>query len=993
MIGTPLTAALTMSVALASVGLSAREQHPSAAADPYLQTVWTTEEGLPQNSVTAIVQTRDGYLWLSTFGGVARFDGVRFTIFNSANTPGLKSNRITALLEDRHGTLWFGTETGELMSLEDGRGTTYSLDGPVQGAVVYALGESRAGGLWAGTSKGLVRFQDGKFTAYATADGLPDTTVWAVEEDQTGRIWMTSGGRLVEFDGRQFVSHALPGGEFLGFRIPRRQGGFWLSASNGLALFSDGKFITYPHSSSRTPWTGTTLMEDREGTVWIGYASPIMLLRFQGGRFSPYAMKSGQNLIRAMYEDREGNLWMGSDGGGLVRLKKRVVTTYTTDDGLPSDHVWAVTDDGTGGTWISTSSGLAHQRAGKFVGYTEKDGLLSLYVTALLRDRAGRLWIGSNLGLTQFKDGRFVNYTPAEGLSTPTVMSLGDDRDGNLWIGTLDGLNRLRDGRFTVYKRTDGLVHNDVRSIVTARDGALWLGTVGGLSRFKDGSFTNYTMKDGLSNDYVRAIVEEPDGALWLGTYGGGLTRFKDGRFTPVTTKDGLFDDFVSRILEDDHGNFWLLGNRGIFRISKAELNDFVEGRARGITSISYGIADGMKSSEGNGGAQPAGWRTADGKMWFATIQGVAVLDPEPVTSVPSRVVIQQVTVDRVARPASDVTRIEPGQQNLEIQYAGLNFSRPEQVKFKYQLAGFDRDWVDAGTRRTAYYPQLPPGSYTFKVIADNGYGLWNTEGQSLSIVVLPPFYQTWWFMALALLSVAALMVLAWRQRVSQLQRAHAAQQAFSRQLMASQENERKRIAAELHDSLGQRLVIIKNLALIFLNSPGSSRRQVNEISVEASHALREVREISYNLRPHQLDRLGLTKAVEALVKKASAASPIAFTSEIDDIDGVFPKEAEISFYRVAQESVNNVLKHSAATEASVTVQRSDGRIMLTVRDNGKGFAPDANPAASGPAGFGLVGISERATLLGGHATIHSVPGHGTTIGIAIDLRNAPDGH
>ena len=612
MIGTPLIASLTISVALASVVLSARQQHPSAAADPYLQTVWTTEEGLPQNSVTGIVQTRDGYLWLSTFGGTARFDGVRFTIFNTANTPGLKSNRITALLEDRRGTLWLGTETGELMSLEKGVGATYSLEGPAQGAIVNVLRESRAGGLWVGTSEGLVRFQDGKFT-YTTADALPDRNIWSVQEDQNGRIWVTSGGRLVQFDGSQFESHALPDGADMAHCIPRRQGGFWVSASSGLVLFLDGKFISYPHSS-RTKWALGSLMQDREGTVWVSTAVPLTLQRFQDGRFSAYTIKSGRHLIRAMYEDREGNLWLGSDGGGLVRLKKRAVTTYTTDEGLPSDVVWAVTDDGAGGAWISTSSGLAHRQEGKFVVYTADDGLLSSYVTALLRDRAGSLWIGSDVGLTRFKDGRFVNFTPAEGLSAPAVRSLAEDTEGNLWIGTLNGLNQFREGRVTIYKRTDGLVHNDVRAIATGRDGALWLGTVGGLSRFKDGSFTNYTTKDGLSNDYVRAIVSEPDGSLWLGTYGGGLNRFKDGRFTPVTTRDGLFDDFVSRILDDDHGNFWLLGNRGVFQISKAELNDFVEGRARGISSISYGIADGMKSSEGNGGAQPAGWRTADGK-------------------------------------------------------------------------------------------------------------------------------------------------------------------------------------------------------------------------------------------------------------------------------------------------------------------------------------------------------------------------------------------
>jgi signal transduction histidine kinase/ligand-binding sensor domain-containing protein len=996
MIGRSLAATLTVVAdMLFCAGVSAQQQRAPAAVDPYLQTVWTTEDGLPQNSVNGIVQARDGYLWLATFGGLARFDGVRFTIFNTANTPGLKSNRITALVEDRRGVLWLGTENGELMSLENGVGTTYPMTGAVQGGVVWALTVDNAGVLWAGTSKGLARFQNGRFTAYTTADGLPHNPIYALEPDQAGRLWMMTEQVLVEFDGRQFVTHPFPGGSLEGFFIRRRQGGFWLAATTGLALFVDGRFVSYPHLSP-SRWWMRTLLEDREGTLWVAYVSPVMVQRFQGGRFLSYAVKSLESEIRSMYEDREGNLWMGSIGGGLLRLKKRAVTTYTTDNGLPSDSVRAVTDDGIGGTWISTSSGLAHVSGEKVTVYTDRDGLPSPYVTALLRDRAGSLWIGSNRGVTRLKDRRFVTYTPpAQGLSGLAVMSLAEDRNGNVWIGTMEGLNRLRNGAFTIYNRATGLISNDVRSIVEARDGALWVGTTGGLSCLRNGTFTNYTTREGLTNDYVRAIVEEPDGALWLGTYGGGLNRFKNGHFTPVTTREGLFDDFVSRILEDDHGNFWMLGNRGIFRVSRAALNEFADGRTHSITSISYGIADGMKSSEGEGNAQPAGWRAADGKLWFPTIKGIAVLDPSPMNTPPSPVVIQGVTVDRVAQAATHRVEIKPGQQNLEIYYAGLAFSRPEQVKFKYQLLNFDRDWIDAGTRRTAYYPQLPPGGYRFKVIADNGYGVWNMEGQTLSVIVLPPFYKTWWFVTLGSLTVAALMALIWRQRVSRLQRAHAAQQAFSRQLIASQENERKRIAAELHDSLGQRLVIIKNLALILLNgsSTDGAREQIDEISSEASQALGEVREISYNLRPHQLDRLGLTKAVEALVKKAAAASPITFTSEIDDIDGVFPKEAEINFYRVAQESVSNVVKHSAATEASVIVRREDGRVALTVHDNGQGFVPEPAQPETLSGGFGLVGISERATLLGGHATIQSTPGRGTTIGISIDLRHLPDVH
>ena len=995
MIGKSLAATLTVLVSLLfCASVSAQQQPAPPVVDPYLQTVWTTENGLPQNSVTAIVQSRDGYLWLSTFGGLARFDGARFTIFNSANTPGMKSNRITALFEDRRGILWLGTETGELMSLREGVGTTYPLSGALEGAIVSSITGDDAGLLWLGTTKGLARFQDGTFTAYTTADGLPSNLIYTGALDQAGRVWMMANRELTHFDGKRFVTYPFREGLLAGVLTSRRQGGFWVPATTGVAQFVDGKFVLYPHVV-RSGQYMHTLFEDRGGTVWTSYLSPPMVQRFHNGSFSAYAMKSGGYEIRAFYEDREGNLWLGSIGGGLIRLKQRAVATYTTDNGLPSNTVFAVTDDGAGGTWIATALGLAHLQAGRTTVYTDKDGMLSSYTTALLRDRAGSLWVGSNSGVARLKDQRFINYTTAQGLAGSVVMSLAEDRDGNVWIGSMEGLTRFRDGTLTVYNRSAGLVSNDVRSILQTRDGALWLGTTGGLSCYRNGTFTSYTTRDGLSNGYIRAIVEEPDGALWLGTYGGGLNRFKNGRFTPVTIKDGLFDDFVSRILEDDRGNFWMLGNRGIFSVKRAELNDFADGRVGSITSISYGIDDGMMSSEGEGNAQPAGWRAADGKMWFPTIKGVAVLDPSPVNSLPSPVVIQGVTVDRVAQSATHSVQIHPGQQNLEIYYAGLTFSRPEQVKFKYQLVNFDRGWVDAGTRRTAYYPQLPPGSYTFKVVADNGFGVWNMEGQSLSVVVLPPFYQTWWFVMLVSLAVAGMIALVWRQRVSRFERAHAAQQAFSRQLIASQEHERKRIAAELHDSLGQRLVIIKNLALILLNgsAPAGARAQIDEISTEASHALGEVREISYNLRPHQLDRLGLTKAVEALVKKAASASPIAFTSEIDDIDGVFPKEAEINFYRVAQESVNNVLKHSAATNASVTVRRENGRVALTVRDNGKGFVPETTQPEIAGGGLGLVGISERATLLGGHATIQSSPGRGTTIGMSIDLRNAGNVH
>jgi signal transduction histidine kinase/ligand-binding sensor domain-containing protein len=980
-------------------GPPAAGRQPSGTGDPFLQTVWTTEEGLPQNSVNAILQTRDGYLWLGTFGGLVRFDGVRFTTFNTGNTPGLESNRILSLFEGDSGTLWMGAEGGEVMSFRDGAGRTFTTEDGLPGGHVWAVREDRAGTLWAGTANGLARLQVDRFRVYTTADGLPGGQIWAIDEDKDGSLWLATDGGLVESDGSTFTTYRPPGGLpenlFVPFS-PRRAGGYWMGTAGGLEHVVGGRFSPHPDPHRTPAWKMRAVMEDGDGAVWVSYYAPSMVRRYEDGRFSTYELKSAPGVVRAMCEDREGNLWMGSDGGGLIRLKKRKVTAYTTEDGLPGDLVRAITDDGEGGVWIATSSGLARVRPGAVTVYTDRDGLMSPDLLGLCRDRAGSLWVGSNYGLTQLSGGRFVNYTPAEGLADPNVYAIAEDREGALWVGTGGGLHRLRDGRFTVWRQADGLGHYDVRSITQARDGALWLGTVGGLSRFKDGAFTNYTTRDGLSNAFVRAVFEEPDGTLWLGTYGGGLNRLKDGRFTAVTTANGLFDDFISCIIDDASGYVWLLGNRGIFKVGLRELNDFADGLARSVTSVSFGIADGMRSSEGNGGAQPAGWRAADGKLWFATIKGAVALDPTPANSLPPPVVIEQVTLDGEPIPTSGVVRITPGRENLEIHYTGLSLSRPEQVKFKYQLVGLDQEWVDAGTRRTAYYSHPPPGDYTFRVIADNGDGVWSPEGAALRIAVVPPFYRTWWFVTLGALGVAGALAAGHRIRISRLKRAQAAQQAFSRQLIASQETERKRIASELHDSLGQHLLIIKNRAALGVSLAEGcepARAQLDEINASALLAINEVRAIAYNLRPLHLDRLGLTAVVEEMIEKVASASGIQFSCDIAPLDGLFSQEGQINFYRIVQESLNNIVKHAQATRANVEIWREGDYVNVTVRDDGRGFAPEAPANGDGgpsPRGLGLTGISERVRMLGGAYTIESAPGQGTTISLRIPVPASP---
>ncbi len=962
---------------------------PSQIDRQYIRTVWTSEEGLPQNSVNAIVQTRDGYLWLGTFGGLVRFDGLKFTVFNSGNTPGLKGNRILALYEDRAGTLWIGTESGEVMSLKDGQARTFTTADGLPGGLVRCFFEDQAGTLWIGTTFGLVCWQPGNVKTYTPWDVPVDNWVWAIYEDRPGHLLIGMNGGLVEFSNGRAIPRDTSGNVWAFLSSP--QGSLLLGTSNGIARFVNGRLMADPRTKGLAAQSVRMMVPDRTGNLWIGYVEMGIISRWQAGASTDRLEKIdlGPSPIMALCVDREGNLWVGTRGGGLARLKERKLRAYGSEDGL-SDSIRAIVDDGGDGVWAATANGLAHISGGQEPRITTyRDGLPNTYLQALYRDRSGALWFGSGNGfdgLIRFKDGAFTIYSEASGLSHTSVNAIVEDREGYLWVGTTGGLNRFRDGRFVSYRTAEGLIHNDIRYLLPAADGSLWLGTVGGLSHFHNGAFTNYTSEQGLSNNFVRTILEQSDGTLWIGTYGGGLNRFKDGRFTPVTVKDGLFDDYISQIIEDNRGRYWMLSNRGIFHVAASELNDLADRRVSAITCISYGIGDGMKSSEGNGGIQPAGCKARDGKFWFATIKGLVAIDPESSSALLPPVRIEQVVLDRQALPLGQRVRIEPGQESLEIHYTGLSFTRPEQIRFKYRLSGLDHDWVDAGTRRVAYYSHIPPGEYVFSVIAASSDGVWNESAATLAVTIVPPFWRTWWFTLLGASLVIAVAVFLYTRRISALKRAHAVQEAFSRQLIESQEAERKRIAAELHDSLGQNLLVIKNRAMLAMRTADDGTiEQLNEISSTTDQAIDEVSEISYNLRPYHLDRLGLTRAIEAMLRRVSESSGITFSSDVDQIDRLFDQNAEISIYRIVQESVNNIVKHSGATEARVTIKKNGREIQIEIRDNGHGINREVGANDSRNGGFGLIGIAERARMLGGRHSLQSAAS-GTIITVNIDL-------
>jgi signal transduction histidine kinase/ligand-binding sensor domain-containing protein len=967
---------------------------PNTSITQYMRDAWTTENGLPQTTVLSIIQTRDGYLWFGTVEGLVRFNGLEFTVFDPGNTPELTRGAISTLFEDQEGALWFGTGSSYavgtkgnvLVRYKDGKFQSYT-DG-FAGDPVTAICGAREGGLWIGTLNGLYRFKDARFQAYSTTEGLFSNMVRAIYEDKNGTLWVGSDQGLNQFREGRFTALA-PSSPLSQHRVRSIyedvDGSLWIGTQGGgLVRLKDGQLTTYTTLDGLSDNDVMAVDGDRDGNLWVGTAHG-RLNRWRDGKFADSLILTDGDVL-AIYEDREGNLWVGTDSE-LNRLKDVKFTTYTTADGLLSDDIWGVYEDRQGSIWISTRKGLSQLKDGRIKSYTTRDGLIDDYVTQAYQDSTGAIWVGSRSGFSRFKDGKFTNF-PRRDRSYLAVFH--EDTRGNFWIGTVGGLNLFKDGEIKRYRFDDESKTSVVYAIEEDGEEALWLGTNIGLVRFEDDKFTPYPVPDAAKVDFINTITRDDDGTLWLGTNVGGLLRFKDGRFTRYTTREGLFDNLVFRILDDGLGYLWMSCNKGVFRVSKRELVDFADGKITSINSTSYGAADGMKSRECNG--ENTGWKSRDGKLWFPTIKGVAVVDPARIrrSTTPPPVSIEQASADDQALNPKEQIQLAPGTRKIEFHYAGLSLVAPEKVRYKYKLEGFDKDWVEAGTRRAAYYTNLPAGSYKFQVIAANNDGVWNLEGASLMFVVRAPFWQRWWFWLVCGGAVAAVVFIIYRTRISQLRQKQAAQEAFARQLIESQEQERKRIAAELHDSLGQNLLIIKNqavLASLTNLDVAAVRSKLDEISVISSQAIEEVRQIAHNLRPHHLDNLGLTKSLEEMTERVEGSSSIRFLCDIAQLGGALPKEDEISLYRIVQEAINNIVKHSAATRARVEALRDEQGISVIIADNGKGF--DAKAASAARGGFGLAGMAERVRMIGGTYSVESIPGAGTTITVHLPSRGA----
>lgn len=968
---------------------------------------WTTDDGLPQNGVNAILQTQDGYLWLATFDGLVRFDGQQFTVFNKGNTRGIGGNRFDRLFEDRHGTLWAVTDDSSLVQFHLGVFTTYTAKEGLPPWVIEQIEEDEVGNFQVVSRDGIAKWKDGRFVTYPLKDVLP-ISVGAQWVFGNRLSWLTKDNFYLYTHGRLHsysIKSGLPSLNIISVGEDQ-QGTVWTNTKDaGLVRIRDGQFTAYPVKD-------VSVQEDRKGNIWLAWREGLG--QFKEGRFTKFADAEG---LLVFYEDREGNFWIGAENG-LYRAREAAIKVVTQRDGLSSNNVYSIYEDRAGASWFGTwGDGVTKIKDGCVTQYRMQKTLTGTFTTTLYEDRDGYMWIGTTHRLYRLNPqllrdcrshviSRLSAYQDPNGFFNEGVWVIHQDRAGRFWFGTNNGLIKLEDGRYTRYTTTDGLAGNDVKAILEDRGGGLWFGTWSGLSRYVDGSFTSYTESDGLASDHIRTLYEDREGILWIGTYDGGLSRFKDGRITRHTTRDGLFNNGVFQILEDDSGHFWMSCNKGIYRVKRQELNDLADGKLSSITSIAYGKSDGLLSVECNGGRQPAGWKTRDGKLWFPTVAGAAVIDPRKITenTTPPQVVIEELRIAGAPVVLHEPVNVQPDKKSFDVEYRGLSFIRSEQVKYRYKLAGLDSDWVDAGTRRVAYYNYVPPGEYTFTVIAANSDGVWNQTGRSIRIIVVPHWWEIRWVQALMLLVVSLGLVSSvafwYRRHATQLAQEHALQQEFSRKLIASIDRERKRIADDLHNEPKQYLFAISKYAWLMLQglnglketfkstpaeTVGSAIDCAREIKTLAEKADTEMKSIIENLRPQRLKELRLTAAIEEWIARSYELSSVTFSRDIDSIDGIFGDEAEVNIYRILQEGINNIVKHSQATDASVNIKRDDHEITFIVEDNGKGFAVEESNRTVG-GGFGLKLIRERAQMMGSEAVIKSAPGRGTRITVKLHL-------
>ncbi|MDE3068487.1 MAG: hypothetical protein KGJ60_13205 [Verrucomicrobiota bacterium] len=982
--------------------LGAAPAFGSKASSAWYERSWQSADGLPDNDVSGVAQTPDGFLWVATAGGLMRFDGVRFQEFPLASLNDVPNRVVRAMLLDRQKRLWLDMDRGPVVCI--GPGVTQVFTNSLPDARATFMAEDARGAVWLTYVNGsLVRIRDGRVTVLGSAEGWPPGAVSSLASDVNGRLWLAKGHEVGVFQRGKFRTLlTLP--ETVWCLGQRREGGIWICAGRRLLSFDEGSaarlFGELP--AVQHGIEETALLEDRNGALWIGTAADG-LFRCDGR--SVTEVPTSYREIACLTQDREGNIWAGTAGGGLDRLRPRIIELLGTASGLPYESVRSVCEDTTGAIWVVAQNGamgrLARWQDDAWSTLPKGTNEPTGNFFCVAADPRGGIWIGTrDHGVYHLKDGRCRNWRRQDGLASNTVRSILQCSSGDLYVAT-DGpnqLQRLRDGH---WQRLPMPVQtHTLRCLVEDAAGRVWAGAADGyLLRVKGDQVLDET--PGATNRLlsIRCLYAARDGSLWIGYAGWGIGWLKDGHYARITPDQGLYDDYISQLMADDRGWLWCAGNRGIFEVPLEQLLQVAQGRRSQVRCIAYSRGEGFPNLQPNYENAPGALRSRDGRIWFPMRTGLAVVYPDRVPdSSPPPVLLERVTVDgrtvglydrylpfnpRSASPAANlqasgvVLRLPPSLRKLVFEFTALSFTAPENVSFQYRLQGLDDNWIEGGAARGVTYSQLPPGPYRFQVRACNLAGVWSPQDASLRFVVLPFYWETWWF-RLSVAFAFTLSIVAIVRYVS-FRRLHRRLRLLEQQ--AALQRERARIAKDIHDDLGANLTQITYLGELAQQDqaePVKAAERVGKISATARQALKSLDEIVWAVNPrndtlaHLIDYAGQF-AVDFL-----RTAGIRCRLDLPEHGPARELSTDLrhNLFLVVKESLNNIVKHARATEVRLGVSATEESLEMTIEDNGRGFEREPEDALAD----GLRNMRQRMADIGGEFHFESHAGAGTKI-------------
>ena len=1013
-----------------------------SVSNDYLIKTWDTEDNLSGGTVTAIAQTPDGYLWVGTYEGLTRFDGVHAVTYDSLNTPALSHSRIQGLYLDARGTLWINTYRGGLTSCRDGafrrelpdqpyfdlhtqmvssssNQVTFVtqfgeiLKGSLTGTntswtVLTPPGNSRpifqcvdaAGTIWFLSREGrILRVKNDSYEPLPPDNGIDVKRVLTLASDSAGRVWAGAENLIARWNGDRFED-VTPTNSTKTFDpttlFPTSKGTLWVLANDRLR-----EQVGRQWTDEASDWNGLLgsasgramgVHEDGNGGIWFNHYGNGVFYITPGGSFERFTAREGLpgDRVGAWFQDRDGGIWLGVDRGGLVRLSPRHFQIIGQTEGSPA--VWpalSVCQDADRTVWIGTAGGglYAYKDAHLLKG-SDGDTAPANFVFSMFPQSDGTLWLSAGDGedLFQFHNG-LIQRSP---WGVHGVKSLLMDHAGRLWIGTKVNVGWYTASSQRVFRTADGVAQSPVRALAESSDGTVWSGADDGtLYRCEPSHVQAFQPTDALGARPIWSLLVDSDGTVWAGTFRGGLLRFRNGQFTRFSTTNGL-PDIITQILEDQHGRLWLGTHQGICCVEKAALESCAAGKATTVDVIRH--LGGLPTLVCSDGYQPACWRADNGRLLFTTVKGAVSVDPDQLAgnSLPPPVAVEEMLVDGQAVPLQQgKVVVPPGHEQFEFHFTALSFEAPEQSRFRYRIEGLDKNWVEADTRRVADYVHLPPNDYRFRVIACNSDGVWNRTGATLTFTVLPYFYQTRWFIVLMSflvlgavgLTVRTVATRKYRRALLRLEQQHAI------------EKDRARIAKDIHDDIGAGLTQITLLSELGRRDPNHAGPQLERISDAARDMTRAMDEIVWAVDPQRDTLVSLIDYISAYSEDFLRAAGIRCRMDFPAVVQATQIEAELRYnlFLALKETLNNIVKHAQATEVWLRLKLADGAFTLAVEDNGQGFGSNdaGKPAQSNErlnSGLGLSNLKKRLEIIGGRCIMESTPGKGTRVEMTVTL-------